>query len=80
MRRENELQDQLSEKESIISEQEQLLVSLRQQIKDEEENEEEELATTAANLELAKLNADLNLQIDNLNYEKGTFNHFRVTF
>ncbi|VVT46768.1 uncharacterized protein SAPINGB_P001377 [Magnusiomyces paraingens] len=70
MRRENELQDQLSEKESIISEQEQLLVSLRQQIKDEEENEEEELATTAANLELAKLNADLNLQIDNLNYEK----------
>ncbi|KAF5118627.1 hypothetical protein DV454_000454 [Geotrichum candidum] len=60
IRRENELQDQLSEKEAFISQQEQALFELRAQIN---AKKTEELNTT-------KETGELKLQVDNLNYEK----------
>ncbi|KAF5097109.1 hypothetical protein D0Z00_002507 [Geotrichum galactomycetum] len=60
IRRENELQDQLSEKEAFISQQEQALFELRAQLNTKKA---EELNTT-------KETGELKLQVDNLNYEK----------
>lgn len=57
LRRENELQDQLSEKESMISEQEQVLLELRSQLNGQKSGFDQEAS-------------DLRLQVDNLNYEK----------
>lgn len=59
LKRENQLQDQISEKENLISEQEQLLLSLRSQI--------QQLQKTS---DFKKENNDLKLQLDNLSYEK----------
>lgn len=57
LRRENDLQDQLSEKDSIIGQQEQVLLELRSQIS----NQKGEFNQEAS---------DLRLLVDNLNYEK----------
>lgn len=55
IRRENELQNQLSQKEAQISQQEQLLFELRNQLKTQKAD---------------KAATELRLQVDNLNYEK----------
>jgi kinesin family protein 5 len=60
IRRENELQDQLSEKEAFISQQEQALFELRAQLS----------TRKAEELNTAKETGELKLQVDNLNYEK----------
>lgn len=57
LRRENELQDQLSDKESVINQQEQVLIELRSQLNSQKGEFNQE-------------NSDLRLQVDNLNYEK----------
>ena len=58
IRRENELQDQLSEKEALISQQEQALFDIRSQLKTQKSDT------------INKETSDLRLQVDNLNYEK----------
>lgn len=55
IRRENELQNQLSQKEAQISQQEQLLFELRTQLKTQKAD---------------NTSTELRLQVDNLNYEK----------
>lgn len=74
MRRENELSDQISEKESVINEQEQLLISLRAQMATITQQNQQQLVQNQTQKknsgELNKLNTELKLQIDNLNYEK----------
>lgn len=71
MRRENELNDQIAEKESFITEQEQLLLNLRTQIEAISQQQQAQSQSQKKNTgELNKLNTDLKLQIDNLNYEK----------
>lgn len=55
IRRENELQDQLSEKETLINQQERVLFELRTQLKAPKIDKEV---------------TDLRLQVDNLNYDK----------
>lgn len=57
LRRENELQDQLSEKEATITQQEQVLLELRSQINGQKSGFDQEAS-------------DLRLQVDNLQYEK----------
>lgn len=74
LRRENELSDQISEKESIINEQEQLLLSLRAQLSTATQQNQQQLeqhqTQKKASGELSKLNTELKLQVDNLHYEK----------
>lgn len=74
MRRENELNDQISEKERIINEQEQLLINLRTQVtaitQQNQQQKTQNQAQKKASGELSQINTDLKLQIDNLSYEK----------
>lgn len=60
IRRENELQDLLSEKDAFISQQEQALFDLRAQLSTKKTEE----------LNINKETGELKLQVDNLNYEK----------
>lgn len=73
MRRENELCDQISEKESVINKQEQLLLSLRSQMATmAQQNQQQTVqhqSQKKASGELVKVNTELKLQVDNLNYE-----------
>lgn len=57
LRRENDLQDQLSEKESTINRQDELILELKTQL-------------NAQKSELSKATTEYNLKVDNLTYEK----------